>query len=349
MKPEFSLPQYLQEKGEELNRLARDVDSALFFFCNYEDVQLPIFTAYDYFVQSIQELYKFTIDCCPINAMLLNPDLNKSYYNHICEIDKPVREEYKQICRDIKVLRAVYDHNNSAKNSGNQKKNLIEFRNVFVRIAGFEHDAAGLKSESFELANQNLQDYAKKVVCFVRKFAQCIENLPVDEKQAVVHDLKERILNWYSNNTKQDYFLGYIDQRVSFTAFKNYVVRRGRKRLGDHIAEIVRKNELCASNLETDAKNEALHAFKAFYESNLELPQELEANTPEEAKKRLEAVNGQLNRVIEKLPPKDYGGIFLSQDCQTALFEATRQLYPTCSLLPQEFYDYVVFKLLALR
>lgn len=349
MKPEFALPQYLQEKSEELNRLAQKIDSSLFFFCNYEYIRLPAFSAYDCFTQSIQELYKFSIDCCPINAILLHPNPQKSYYNQVTSLEKSSRAEYKQICQDIKVLRAVYDHNNSEKNGGNQKNNLIEFRSVYVRITGFEPDAPNLKSESFELANHNLLIYAEKVVHFIRNFAEHIGILSADKKKAVIQDLKERILYWYSNNTKQDYFLGYIEPGISFGAFRNFVTRRGRKKLGDYIAEIVRRNEMCVRHLETDDKDRALYDFKSFYESGLQLPKELEVSTPEDAKKRLETVNKQLNSIIRMLPFRDYGKTFLGQECQTALFEATRQLYPTCSLLPQEFYDYVVFKLLALR
>ena len=71
--------------------------------------------------------------------------------------------------------------------------------------------------------------------------------------------------------------------------------------------------------------------------------------TNEEARTCLKKVNDQLSGIYDQLPDRNYGEIFLSEPCQTALFAATRALYPTCSLLPQEFYDYVVFKLLALR
>lgn len=345
------VPEYLQKKAEELNGNACKIDSSLFFFCNYEDNHLPAFSPYDCFVQDVQELYKFSIDCCPLNRAFLYPPAKYSHFSScVSAIPAAQKNEYEQIYKDIRVLRAVYDHNNSEKSNDAQKNNLNDFRATFVRIVGFEHDAADLHSEAFEKACDNLFDYAKKIVALVEKFAVYIGELPETEKMAVAQEWKAQILFWYSNNTKRDYFRYYIAPNLPLGAFKNYMVgrRNPRKKLGEHIKEIVDMNQRYIRNLET-APEEALRAFKNTYENGVGLPNELTANTPQEAKKRLEGVNTQLETIIGMLPDRDYGMNFLDVDCQTALFEATRQVYPTCSLLPQEFYDYVVYKLLILR
>lgn len=347
-----SIPQYLQKKAEELNRRVHYISFPLFLFCNYEDHRLPIFSSYDQFTQAIQELYKFCIDCCPMNKVFLQPS---SRYTHIAmhlhEVPEKQRNEYAQICKQIQVLRAVYDHNNSERNGGIQQENLDEFRTVFVDITGFEFDAAELNGESFESACNKLLDYAVKVVDFIEAFVACVESLPEDEKGAVAQEWKGRILFWYSNNTKRDYFRGYIAPNLPFEKFKNFTITIGhtRKKLGEHIRGIVDKNKYCIQQLGTETRYEALDEFKRTYENGVGLSDEWVAKTPQEAKRRLEEVNKQLEKIICMLPERKYGNKFLDIDCQTALFEATIQLYPVCSLLPQDFYDFVVYKLLVLR
>lgn len=347
-----SIPQYLQKKAEELNKRAHDIAFPLFLFCNYEDPKLPTFSSYDRFTQAIQELYKFCVDCCPLNQVFLKHPPRYPYIaEHLREVPEDQRKEYAQICKQIRVLRAVYDHNNSERNGGIQQETLDEFRTVFVAITGFEYDAADLDGESFGFACDNLLNYAEKVVDFTESFVVRIESLPEVEKAAVAREWKDRILYWYSKNTKRDYFRGYIAPDLPFEEFENYTVRQGstRKRLGEHIREIVDKNNDCIRKLETEAKYEALDEFKRTYENGVELSDEWAANTPQEAERRLKEVNGQLEAIIRVLPERKYGGRFLDKMCQTALFEATVQLYPICSLLPHDFYDYVVYKLLILN
>ena len=173
------------------------------------------------------------------------------------------------------------------------------------------------------------------IVDFTESFVVRIESLPEVEKAAVAREWKDRILYWYSKNTKRDYFRGYIAPDLPFEEFENYTVRQGstRKKLGEHIREIVDKNNDCIRKLETEAKYEALEEFKKTYENGVGLSDEWAANTPQEAERRLKEVNGQLEAIIRVLPERKYGGrpsCALGLDARPTLARSVLRLGHNC-------------------
>lgn len=354
--PPVSLPQFLEEKAKSLNKAAYKIHPSLFFFCNYEYTHLPTFTSYDRFVQAIQELYKFTIDCCPLHNIfsVLHPTNNQIHTNalfsQLSKLPEESRKQYDDTHHRIQILRSVYNHNVSKSNSVQQRTELDEFRDEFVYITGFEYDAANLRSEDFESACSKLLDDAESIVDFIFSFAQQIASLPPCDKASVVQKWQKKILAWYSRGTRLNFFYERIPSHPAFTEFKNYRVKmRGQSfKLPDYIKEIADDIQLLIDSLgEETEKVEALCHYKQLYEDS-ELPEELAASTPEDAKERLESVHKQLMTICTSCPDRNYGEKFLELNSQTAFFEATQKLYPSCSLLPQEFYDYVIYKLLRL-
>lgn len=353
-----SLRQFLQEKVKFLNECARSIDPSLFFFCNYDPLPLPSFTFYDCFLLAIQELYKFAIDCCPLHSVFLNSCSGSKnacadpLSRQLSYLPEESRTQYSQIYRRIQILRTVYDHNLSKSNSALQHRNLNEFCNAFVYTTGFEYDANDLSSKDFEPAYSKLMDDAENLAGFITSFAQQIKILPPQQKDSVVKAWREKILAWYSRSAaRRDIFRGHFPSQPSFKEFQNFMVKASGQyiRLPDHMRKIIRGNQGLIDRLgKEDEKEEALSDYKRNYENGAELSDEQSAKTPEIAKARLEHVNEVLQRIIDALGQKNYGKILLDYNCQTAFFEAAQTLYPTCSLLPQEFYDYVVYKLLML-
>lgn len=358
MNQELPLPRYLQEQADELNRLARSIDTSLFCFCNYEEESLPSFSPYDEFLLGILQLYKFAVDCCPLRELLYGKTGHyKNLEAIVAVLPVDLRQEYRNIQNDIQVLRAVCCHNNSENNGGFQIKNLNQFSATFIRVTGHELNEPGLCSEAFVSACWQLHRYAENLATFIRNFLRSVEES--ENKTELIYEWRSCILYWYSNNTKRQYFLSYIDPNITFGSFSRYIVRdrsdpRKVRSLKSHLECIIQRNEQCIRELNGCNGENAWRFYRNGYERGLNLSAAQKASTVEEAKKRLENVNVHL-AVASNFPDKknpryrNYGDYFLGIECQTALFKATRQLYPNCSLLPQEFYDYVVYKLLRLR
>ena len=345
MSAKVNLFQLLQEKAVALNKHASQIDSSLFFFCNYEDSGLPVFGHHERMIHAFIELYKFSVDCFPLNNLFDNPKQKVDCLNdHFRSLPESIRDDCVKAYRAIRIFRSFCVHLNSEKNGGIQSWNLNEFRALYVRVTGHEYDDADLRDEDFQPAYAAAVQCAEHIVCAVQEFAEYVDGLSEECRSEAIAAWRTRILHWYSNNTKKDYLRGYVAPNIPYGKFKNYRVHlRGLyyRSLKEHIKWIIGRNRDFIVRLEGEPSASALDEFRSTYEAGV--------STTEEAGTRLQIVNNWLSDLYDQLPDRNYGETFLSEPCQTALFAATRALYPTCSLLPQEFYDYVVFKLLALR
>lgn len=345
MSTESRLSRYIEKKAAALNERASQIDSSLFFFCNYEDGGLPVFGHHERMVHAFIELYKFSVDCFPLNSLFDNPKQKFDCLNdHFKSLPERLRDDCVKAYGNIQSFRSFYVHPNSEKNGGIQSRNINEFRALYVRVTGHEYDDVDLRDEDFQPAYAAAVQCAEHVVCAVQEFAEYVDGLSEECRSEAIEAWRTRILHWYSNNTKKDYLRGYVAPNIPYGWFKNYQVHlRGPycRSLREHIKWIIKRNQEIIVRLEGESSAAALDEFQSTYEASVA--------TSEEAGTRLQMVNDRLSDLYDQLPDRNYGEIFLSEPCQTALFAATRALYPTCSLLPQEFYDYVVFKLLALR
>lgn len=193
----MSVPVISATIAQQLNqKVQQDIDPHLFLFCNYEPTVSYAISEDARFLTAIQDLYKFGVDS---NCIL------KAYKQLIPQRDFRRFSRLRDLLDIICTLRAVTDHNQSAKN-GKIEQTQLEVYDAWIESA--LHKSTPDTQQDFALLNQALDVIAKELIQLVEEFIKSVKAHP--DQAHVVKEWTDRTIHWYSNNTRTEIYKGQL-------------------------------------------------------------------------------------------------------------------------------------------
>lgn len=185
------------QQAQELNaRVQSKLAPYLFACCNYEPTSLHVLSEDGWFTVAIQDLYKFSIDASPVF------DSFSSFLPY------SKRRQFSAFCNtlsQIKMLRAVVDHNQSPDDGYSAQEYRIAFRNWVSGIIGRPQPES---LADFAVLNQRLEHIAQNMLSDLCAIIDYFCMAP--DKDDIISKWLKRTLYWYSHNTKTQYYFNQI-------------------------------------------------------------------------------------------------------------------------------------------
>ena len=204
------------DEAQRLNLLFQQkVDPRLFLFCNYEPtIPRPISEDGAFYV-NVQDLYKFAID---------SGCIAKGYSRYLADNHDPNFRSMGEILEQIKTLRSIVDHNQNEINGKNDKEMLSGYHRWMIEVIGKDFPES---TQDFQSINRKLKSMATSLLSYLEKFVNAVGSAP--NKQALVNQMIDHIMYWYSNNTQTHIYEGQLQDAYLYRASaagKSYVSRK---------------------------------------------------------------------------------------------------------------------------
>ncbi|MCC8161946.1 MAG: hypothetical protein LIO86_01970 [Lachnospiraceae bacterium] len=185
-----------------LNReVQKFISPQLFLCCNYEPTLFHGEHEDAKFMTAIQDLYKFAVDTSYVIS---------HYWRYLQKEDKYQFRSLGWRLEEIKMLRAIFDHNQSEANGFQdrlQMQNFREWVNRQIQKEKPETDA------DYEKLNQRLTqisaDLRKTLSQYIRFVGNC------SNRDNFIEQWKSDTIKWYCRNTSTDYYMSQLKDRYS--------------------------------------------------------------------------------------------------------------------------------------
>lgn len=185
------------QQAQDINaRVQSKLAPCLFACCNYEPTSLRILSEDGWFIVAIQDLYKFSIDASPVFD---------SFSSFLPSSKRRRFSAFRNTLSQIKMLRAVVDHNQSPDDGYSAQEHRIAFCNWVSGTIGKPQPES---QADFAVLNQRLEHIAQNMLsdlCAIIDYF-CV----APDKESIISQWLNRTLYWYSHNTKTQYYLNQI-------------------------------------------------------------------------------------------------------------------------------------------
>ena len=198
----MNTPVISADAAQKLNqKVQEEIDPRLFLCCNYHPTASYAIGEDGKYMTSIQDLYKFAIDSnCIIKVY-------KRFlpWDSLSEEERDTFKRFDAVLKQVDLLRAVTDHNNSPQNGYMEKERAERYGEWLYEVLGKPTPET---QADFAQLNQQLADMAADLLQGLHYFVACAARQ--HNRNEIVADWIDRTLRWYCSPTKQEIYKGQI-------------------------------------------------------------------------------------------------------------------------------------------
>lgn len=209
---------FSSKPAEEINRAIQAVDEKLFLFCNYNPLPLTGNTRLDVH-NAILNLFRATVDSVPLWSQLRKCWGWRSKKDTSFDFSPYLSADVLQVLQDADSkqdhLRAYLAHNNHEHTSTGHKAHILAFRDWETLATGEQGlntaEGAAFALESLLTLGDQLENALRNMVTTMAESA---------DRAYIAQAITDQVIYWYTENTRQQMFLSFVDRGVSRCNYK---------------------------------------------------------------------------------------------------------------------------------